>query len=65
MKNVSQMKNVLVAAMVAVMVFDAGAAASPVDVRVRQTPQGPRIFVDGKAVRPRFYYGSPPCLCPI
>ena len=61
----SQMKNVLVAAMAAVMVFEAGAAASPVDVRVRQTPQGPRIFVDGKAVRPRFYYGSPPCLCPI
>ena len=36
-----------------------------VEVRVRQTPQGPRIFVDGVAVRPRFYYGSAPCLCPI
>ena len=23
------------------------------------------IFVDGVAVRPRFYYGSAPCLCPI
>ena len=36
-----------------------------VEVRVRQTSQGPRIFVDGVAVRPRFYYGSAPCLCPI
>ena len=43
--------NVLVVAMTAAMVFDAGAAERPVDVRVRQTPQGPRIFVDGKAVR--------------
>ena len=41
------------------------APVKPVEVRVRQTPQGPRISVDGKAVRPRFYYGSPPCLCPI
>ena len=40
-------------------------AVKPVEVRVRQTPGGPRIFVDGKAVRPRFYYGSQPCLCPI
>ena len=35
------------------------------DVRVGQTPGGPRMFVDGKAVRPRFYYGSPTCLCNI
>ena len=41
------------------------APVTPVEVRVRQTSQGPRSFVDGKAVRPRFYYGSPPCLCPI
>ena len=35
-------------------------AATPgqIDVRVRQTPVGPRIFVDGKAVVPRFYYGA-------
>ena len=59
------MKNILVVAMAAAMVFDAGAAERPVEVRVRQTPQGPRIFVGGRAVRPRFYYGSPPCLCPI
>ncbi len=37
----------------------------PVEVRVRPTAVGPRIFVDGKAVRSRFYYGSPPCLCNI
>ena len=37
----------------------------PVSVRVGQTPGGPRIFVDGKAVRPRFFYGSPTCLCNI
>ena len=54
-----------VAVMVAALAFDAGAAERPVEVRVRQTPQGPRIFVDGVAVRPRFYYGSAPCLCPI
>ena len=40
-------------------------AVSPVEVRVRPTAVGPRIFVDGKAVRSRFYYGSPPCLCNI
>lgn len=40
-------------------------AVSPLEVRVRQTAGGPRIFVDGKAVTPRFYYGSPPCLGPI
>ena len=40
-------------------------AERPVEVRVRQTPGGPRIFVDGRAVRPRFYYGSSPCLAPI
>lgn len=31
----------------------------PVEVRVRDTPSGPRIFVDGKAVKPRFFFGSP------
>ena len=39
--------------------------AEPVSVRLRQTPGGPQIFVDGKAVRPRFFYGSPTCLCNI
>jgi hypothetical protein len=34
----------------------------PVSLCVRQTEGGPRIFVDGKAVRPRFFYGSPTCL---
>ena len=34
-------------------------ALEPVEVRVRDTLAGPRIFVDGKAVSPRFYFGSP------
>ncbi|MBO7207777.1 MAG: hypothetical protein J6W10_09235 [Kiritimatiellae bacterium] len=34
-------------------------ALEPVEVRVRDTPSGPRIFVDGKAVSPRFFFGSP------
>ena len=37
----------------------------PVEVRVRKTPNGPGLFVDGKRVRPRFLYGSPACLCNI
>lgn len=41
------------------------AADTAVEVRVRPTPTGPRIFVDGKPVRPRFYYGSPACLTSI
>ena len=51
--------------LVVMLALGACAAERPVEVRVRQTPQGPRIFVDGVAVRPRFYYGSAPCLCPI
>jgi len=42
-----------------------GAFAEPIEVRVRQMPNGPGLFVDGKRVRPRFYYGSPACLCNI
>ena len=38
---------------------------SSLSASVRQTPGGPRIFVDGKPVRPRFFYGSPTCLCNI
>ena len=38
---------------------------APVEVRVRQTAAGPQLEVNGKAVRPRFYYGSPTCLCNI
>ena len=34
-------------------------AQNPIEVRVRNTPAGPKIFVDGKAVRPRFFFGSP------
>jgi len=45
--------------------FALGACAEPVEVRVRQTPNGPGLFVDGRRVRPRFLYGSPACLCNI
>ncbi len=43
------------------VVFFAAAsfALEPVEVRVRDTPVGPKVFVDGKAVSPRFYFGSP------
>lgn len=34
-------------------------AENPVEVRVRDTPTGPKIFVDGEAVTPRFFFGSP------
>ena len=40
-------------------------AKAPISLHVRETSGGPRIFVDGKAVRPRFFYGSPTCLCNI
>lgn len=54
------------AALAACVALPLGAAEQgPVDVRVRQTPAGPAVFVDGAAVSPRFFYGSPPCLCPI
>ena len=59
-----RMRTILILAVVT-LALGVDAAVKPVEVRVRQTPRGPRIFVDGKAVRPRFYYGSPPCLCPI
>ena len=56
----------LAIAQLAALALAAGAAEpAPVDVRVRQTPAGPRIFVDGSEAAPRFFYGSPPCLCPI
>lgn len=33
-------------------------AAQPLDVRVRQTPGGPQIHVNGTPVPPRFFWGS-------
>jgi len=32
--------------------------ATPVEVRVKNTPGGPQIFVDGEPVPPRVFYGS-------
>lgn len=46
-----------------VVVFALGMPA--LTVEKRQTPQGPRILVDGEVRLPRFYYGSPTCLCNI
>ena len=45
--------------------FGSRAEENPVKVCVGQTEGGPRMFVDGKVVRPRFFYGSPTCLCNI
>jgi hypothetical protein len=36
----------------------ATAAPEPVTVRVQNTPGGPQIQVDGKAIPPRFFFGS-------
>lgn len=46
----------LVAVSAAACILDLSAGA--VEVRVRDTPSGPRIFVDGKPVHPRFFFGS-------
>ena len=60
------MKRQMKLAMVVVIsAWIAQSAAAPISVRLRQTPGGPRIFVDGKMARPRFFYGSPTCLCNI
>ncbi len=37
-------------------------ASGAVEVRVRKTPGGPRIFVDGRPARPRIFYGAPPSI---
>ncbi len=34
----------------------------PISVRVRPTPGGPRIFVDGKPIPPRAFYGAAPSI---
>lgn len=44
---------------------ESGAVGDEVEVRVRPTPGGPRVFVDGRAVRPRFVYVSPACITAI
>jgi len=45
-------------ATVVLVVLSSIASASGVTVRVQPTPGGPQIFVDGKPVRPRVFYGS-------
>jgi len=49
---------VLAAAFTTAAVFAEG--VRPISVRVRQTPGGPRIFVDGKPIPPRAFYGAYP-----
>lgn len=43
--------------------FFAG-ASSALEVRVRQTPGGPQIHVDGKPVAPRFFFGGDKAMPP-
>ena len=51
------------AALVAAAIPAAVAAdVRPVSVRVRQTPGGPRLFVDGSPIPPRAFYGSGPSI---
>ena len=38
------------------------AEVRPISVRVRQTPGGPRIFVDGQPISPRAFYGAGPSI---
>ena len=51
---------VLAAAFATAAVFAEG--VRPISVRVRQTPGGPRIFVDGKPIPPRAFYGAGPSI---
>ncbi len=58
-------KTIAFAALAAVLgggAVEAAEAAKPIEVRVRKTASGPRLCVNGQPVRPRFYYGSGPCL---
>lgn len=52
------MKPLMAFIVTAALVLNA-VAEKPVEVRVRDTPQGPKLFVDGEAVAPRFFFGSP------
>ena len=44
------------------LVVAAAEDVRPISVRVRQTPGGPRIFVDGKPIPPRAFYGAGPSI---
>ena len=44
------------------LVVAAAEDVRPISVRVRQTAGGPRIFVDGKPIPPRAFYGAGPSI---
>ena len=48
--------------MVALVAASFAADVRPISVRVRQTPGGPRLFVDGKPIPPRAFYGAGPSI---
>ncbi len=48
----------LVSLIPAILLVCSAAFAQPVEVRVRDTPGGPQIEVDGEPVPPRVFYGS-------
>ena len=56
------MRSLLGIAVAAVLVVAAAEDVQPISVRVRQTPGGPRIFVDGKPIPPRAFYGAGPSI---
>jgi len=58
---------VLMVVLFAAVVGVVGAESAETSLRlgVVDTAGGPRLVVNGKAVLPRFYYGSPTCLCNI
>lgn len=53
------MRKVVVAGMVMPMLCVLLGPASALTVRVRETAGGPQIVADGKAIAPRFFWGSP------
>ena len=55
------MRNMTLSALMALMAA-AASAEKPIEVAVRQTAGGPHLYVDGKAVRPRAFYGASPSI---
>ena len=48
--------------LVAAILTATAADVQPISVRVRQTAGGPRLFVDGKPIPPRAFYGAGPSI---
>ncbi|MBR0505399.1 MAG: hypothetical protein IJJ84_08310, partial [Kiritimatiellae bacterium] len=49
-------------ALVAAILTATASEVKPISVRVRQTAGGPRLFVDGKPIPPRAFYGAGPSI---